>query len=45
MLGAHSPARSALFDDTAEMISAWPMFLMVTSLLARPYFFKHDCTA
>ena len=45
MLGAHRPPRSALPEDMAEMISAWPMFLMVTSVLAMPHFFRQDCTA
>ena len=45
MLGAHSPPRSALPDDMAEMISACPMLLIVTSAFFRPHFARHDCTA
>ena len=45
MFGAQRPPRSALFDDIAEMISAWPMLLTVTSAFLRPHFARHDCTA
>src|SRR5207302_8880342 len=45
MFGAHRPPRSALPEDIAEMISAWPMLLMLTSDLARRHLRRHDCTA
>jgi hypothetical protein len=45
VLGAHKPPRSALPLDIAEMISACPMLLIVTSVFFSPHFARHDCTA
>src|SRR5687768_8880936 len=39
------PARSELLDESAEMISAWPMFFITTSDFFSPYFFRQACTA
>jgi hypothetical protein len=42
MFGAHRPPRSALPEDIAEMISACPMLLMLTSAFFNPHFCRQD---